>query len=158
MNREQLMKMSKKELKARLVTVGKEAQDKSGEELTARMDEARTIGEILDEIKAREELARAAQAAAGEGEGPDGNAGEGAEVKDQARTKSGKALKAGAKTTYNAKKIAKPMAALSTTTGVVMPHHTSPDIAPTFNNVSSLIDRVTTIPLVGGETYSRPYV
>jgi hypothetical protein len=90
MNREQLMKMSKKELKARLVTVGKEAQDKSGEELTALMDEARTIGEILDEIKAREELARAAQAAAGEGEGPDGNAGEGAEVKDQARTKSGK--------------------------------------------------------------------
>lgn len=122
------------------------------------MDEARTIGEILDEIKAREELAKAAQAAAGEGEGPDGNAGEGAEVKDQARAKSGKALKAGAKTTYNAKKIAKPMAALSTTTGVVMPHHTSPDIAPTFNNVSSLIDRVTTIPLVGGETYSRPYV
>ena len=88
MNREQLMKMSKKELKARLVTVGKEAQDKSGEELTALMDEARTIGEILDEIKAREELARAAQAAAGEGEGPDGNAGEGAEVKDQARTYS----------------------------------------------------------------------
>ena len=42
MNREQLMKMSKKELKARLVTVGKEAQDKSGEELTALMDEART--------------------------------------------------------------------------------------------------------------------
>lgn len=158
MNREQLMKMSKKELKARLVTVGKEAQDKSGEELTALMDEARTIGEILDEIKAREELAKAAQAAAGEDEGPDGNAGEGAEVKDQARAKSGKALKAGAKTTYNAKKIAKPMAALSTTTGVVMPHHTSPDIAPTFNNVSSLIDRVTTIPLVGGETYSRPYV
>lgn len=117
MNREQLMKMSKKELKARLVTVGKEAQDKSGEELTALMDEARTIGEILDEIKAREELARAAQAAAGEGEGQDGNAGEGAEVKDQARTKSGKALKAGAKTTYNAKKIAKPMAALSTTMG-----------------------------------------
>ena len=65
MNREQLMKMSKKELKARLVTVGKEAQDKSGEELTALMDEARTIGEILDEIKAREELAKAAQAAAG---------------------------------------------------------------------------------------------
>ena len=62
MNREQLMKMSKKELKARLVTVGKEAQDKSGEELTALMDEAKTIGEILDEIKAREELARAAAA------------------------------------------------------------------------------------------------
>lgn len=71
MNREQLMKMSKKELKARLVTVGKEAQDKSGEELTALMDEARTIGEILDEIKARKELARAAAAAATEGEEPE---------------------------------------------------------------------------------------
>ena len=71
MNREQLMKMSKKELKARLVTVGKEAQDKSGEELTALMDEAKTIGEILDEIKAREELARAAAAAATEGEEPE---------------------------------------------------------------------------------------
>ena len=51
MLKEQLMKMSKKELKARLVTVGKEAQDKSGEELTALMDEAKLIGEILDEIK-----------------------------------------------------------------------------------------------------------
>ena len=147
MTREQLMKMSKKELKARLAEVSKEAQDKSGEELNTLVDEAKTIGEIMDEIKAREDLAKAAQAAAGEGKEPDGNAGESAEVKDQARAKSGKALK-----------IAKPMAALSTTTGVVMPHHTSPDIAPTFNNVSSLIDRVTTVPLVGGETYSRPYV
>ena len=61
MLKEQLMKMSKKELKARLVAVGKEAQDKSGEELTALMDEAKLIGEILDEIKIREELAKAAK-------------------------------------------------------------------------------------------------
>ena len=39
-----------------------------------------------------------------------------------------------------------------------MPHHTSPDIMPTFNNVSSLIDRVRTVPLVGGESYQRPFV
>ena len=58
MNREQLMKMSKKELKARLVTVGKEAQDKSGEELTALMDEARTIGEILTRLKPVRNLQR----------------------------------------------------------------------------------------------------
>ena len=51
MNREQLMKMSKKELKARLVTVGKEAQDKSGEELTALMDEARIIGKSWTRLK-----------------------------------------------------------------------------------------------------------
>lgn len=35
MNREQLMKMSKKELKARLTTLAKDAQSKSGKELTA---------------------------------------------------------------------------------------------------------------------------
>ena len=105
MNREQLMKMSKKELKARLVTVGKEAQDKSGEELTALMDEAKTIGEILDEIKAREELARAAAAAATEGEEPedDTKGGEGAETKDKARAESGKALKNGKAVKFKAK-------------------------------------------------------
>ena len=102
------MKMSKKELKARLVTVGKEAQDKSGEELTALMDEAKTIGEILDEIKAREELARAAAAAATEGEEPEGDTkgGEGAETKDKARAESGKALKNGKAVKFKAKAIA----------------------------------------------------
>ena len=89
MSREQLMKMSKKELKARLVTVGKEAQDKSGEELTALMDEAKIIGEILDEIKAREDLARAAKAAEGEEPGEEATPGEGSEVKNQARAKGG---------------------------------------------------------------------
>ena len=160
MNREQLMKMSKKELKARLVTVGKEAQDKSGEELTALMDEAKTIGEILDEIKAREELARAAAAAATEGEEPedDTKGGEGAETQDKARAESGKALKNGKAVKFKAKAIAKPLNTITTATGVVMPHHTSPDISPTFNNASSLIDRVKTVPLVGGESYQRPYV
>ena len=51
MNREQLMKMSKKELKARLVTVGKEAQDKSGEELTALMDEQGPLGKSWTRLK-----------------------------------------------------------------------------------------------------------
>ena len=53
MTREELMKMSKKELKDRLKDLGKNAQALSGQELTDAMDEARTIGEILDEIKAR---------------------------------------------------------------------------------------------------------
>ena len=55
MTREELMKMSKKELKDRLKDLGKNAQALSGQELTDAMDEARTIGEILDEIKARED-------------------------------------------------------------------------------------------------------
>ena len=58
MNREQLMKMSKKELKARLVTVGKEAQDKSGEELTALMDEARTVRNLQRQPRQQPERAK----------------------------------------------------------------------------------------------------
>lgn len=159
MNREQLMKMSKKELKARLVTVGKEAQDKSGEDLTALMDEAKVIGEILDEIKAREDLATAAAAAEGE-EPEEGKPSEkGGEPKNQARAKSGKALKDGKKVSFAAKVLTTPKAALTTTDGsIVLTEHTSPDISPAFNNVSSLIDRVKTVPLPGGETYKRPYV
>lgn len=159
MNREQLMKMSKKELKARLVTVGKEAQDKSGEDLTALMDEARVIGEILDEIKAREDLAKAAAAAEGE-EPEEGKPSEkGGEPKNQERAKSGKALKDGKKVSFAAKVLVTPKAALTTKDGsIVLTEHTSRDISPAFNNVSSLIDRVKTVPLPGGETYKRPYV
>lgn len=161
MTREELMKMSKKELKDRLKDLGKNAQALSGQELTDAMDEARTIGEILDEIKAREDLMAAAQAAGGtdpEDTG-DGKPGEnGSEPKNQVSEKSGKALKDGKKVSYKAKALANPRNALSTATGVVMPHHTSPDIMPTFNNVSSLIDRVRTVPLVGGESYQRPFV
>lgn len=159
MNREQLMKMSKKELKARLVTVGKEAQDKSGEDLTALMDEAKVIGEILDEIKAREDLAKAAAAAEGEDPEEGKPSEKSGEPKNQARAKSGKALKDGKKVSFAAKVLTTPKAALTTTDGsIVLTEHTSPDISPAFNNVSSLIDRVKTVPLPGGETYKRPYV
>ena len=51
MTREELLKMSKKDLKNRLAELGKNAQTLSGQELTDAMDEARTIGEIWDEIK-----------------------------------------------------------------------------------------------------------
>ena len=48
MTREELLKMSKKDLKNRLAELGKNAQTLSGQELTDAMDESRTIGEILD--------------------------------------------------------------------------------------------------------------
>ena len=159
MTREELLKMSKKELKNRLSTLGKDAQAMSGKDLEAAMDEAKTIGEILDEIKTREELmaaARTAEADDGQGNGQPGEGGE--EPKDQARAKSGKALKAGQKSTYKAKILVNPKNALSTASGVVLPQHDSPEISQTYNNVSSLIDRVKTVPLPGGESYKRPYV
>lgn len=162
MTREELMKLSKKELKNRAADLGKKAQAFSGQELTDAMDEMRLIGEILDEIKTREEL-MAAAAAAGTAEPEEGaeepGAGEGSqEPKNQARAKSGRALKDGKKVTFKAKALASPRNALSTANGIVMPQYDSPDISPTFNNVSSLIDRVHTVPLPGGESYRRPYV
>lgn len=158
MTREELMKMSKKELKARIATLNKEAQARSGDELQAIMDEANEISGILADIASREALAGMVADGtdvptpeAGQGE-------EGQDTKNQARTKSGRDLKDGKAVSYKAKTLARPMNALTTATGVVMPKHTSPDIAPTFNNVSSLIDRVKTVPLPGGESYQRPFV
>ncbi|MBY7120657.1 phage major capsid protein [Bacillus sp. 16GRE42] len=41
---------------------------------------------------------------------------------------------------------------------VVLPKHTASDIRPTFNEVSTLIDRVSTKTLKGGESYQQPYL
>ncbi|TYP67690.1 phage major capsid protein [Paenibacillus methanolicus] len=41
---------------------------------------------------------------------------------------------------------------------VVLPKHTASDIRGTFNEVSSLIDRVTHKPLPGGESFEQPYL
>ncbi len=44
------------------------------------------------------------------------------------------------------------------TAGIIMPQHQADDIRPTFNEVSSLIDRVTIKPLLGGESFKQPYI
>lgn len=41
---------------------------------------------------------------------------------------------------------------------LVLPKHTASDIRPTFNEVSSLIDRVATRFLPGGESFEQPYL
>ena len=158
MTREELMKMSKKDLKARITTLNKEAQAKSGDELQAIMDEAKEISGILADIANREALAGMIEDGTEDPTPTESQGEESVDTKNQVRTKSGKALKDGKSVKYQAKTLAKPMNTLTTTTGVVMPKHTSPDIAPTFNNVSSLIDRVKTVPLPGGESYQRPFV
>lgn len=162
MTREELMKMSKKELKNRLATLAKDAQAKTGDDLTSVMDEAKNIGEILDEVKAKEDLMAAAKAAADAADGTDptdgdGKPGESGEAKDQVRSKRGALVKAGSTVKYNAKTLSKGVKNL-TSSQAVMPVHTSSEIAPGFNDVSSLVDRVKTVPLAGGESYKRPYV
>lgn len=171
MLRAELMKMSKKELKARLSAMAKEAQDKTGEELTAIVDESKLIGEILDEIRAREDLQKAAQTAAVEPDadpqeesgGENGNGeGNNAQAATKARAENGKKIKNGNMGRYKANALARGARnAVSVTTdgsGVVLPRHTSTEISPMFNDVSSLIDRVKIVPLRGGESYQRPFV
>lgn len=41
---------------------------------------------------------------------------------------------------------------------ILLPTHKSSEIGGTFNEVSTLLDRVTHKPLLGGESYSKPYV
>lgn len=158
MTREELMKLTKKELKARLTALNKEAQAKTGEELQKLMEEAKEISGILADIANREALAGMIQDGEDDPEPEPGAGEEPDRPKNQARTKSGKALKDGKSVKYQAKTLAGPMNTMTTKTDIVMPSHTSPDIAPTFNNVSSLIDRVKVVPLPGGESYQRPFV
>jgi HK97 family phage major capsid protein len=41
---------------------------------------------------------------------------------------------------------------------IILPQHQATDIRPTFNEVSSLIDRVTIKTLTGGESFKQPYL
>jgi HK97 family phage major capsid protein len=43
-------------------------------------------------------------------------------------------------------------------TGVIMPAHQATTINPTFNEVSSLIDNVASRTLIGGESFTQPYI
>jgi HK97 family phage major capsid protein len=65
--------------------------------------------------------------------------------KQKASEQRGKALKANNAVTVGAGTI-------------VIPKHTAGDIRPTFNDVSTLIDRVNVKPLIGGESFRQPYV
>jgi HK97 family phage major capsid protein len=61
------------------------------------------------------------------------------------REKRGKALKENRSVTVGS-------------SNVILPQHQATDIRPTFNEVSSLLDRVTIKPLPGGESFKQPYI
>lgn len=156
MEREELLKMTKADLNARLKEIGVQAKAAEGEVLDALLLEGQEIADILDQAKKREALASMAEGAAD----PDPEDGEqSAEPQDKtakAFDDRGKKLKAGSGVTFNAR-IATPKAALSVSqTAPVV--HTAPDVKETFNPVSALIDMVKAVPLHGGETYERGFV
>ena len=79
-------------------------------------------------------------------------------MKNKKREERGQGLKDGKTVKFNAKTAFKSVKNALSVTQTVTPKHTASDIKETFNDVSSLVDRVRTIPLNGGETYQRAYV
>ncbi len=155
---ENLKGMSVKQLRARLKELNVQAETASGEALDKIVEEAEAIEATLADAAARARLAEMAKKAGDEGEGETGSqSGEGAEAKAKSR---GDAIKAGKSVRFASARISRQMKPMDTltTSQTALPVHTSSDVAPTFNNVSSLVDRVHVVNLPGGETYQRGFV
>lgn len=146
--------MTIKEMKARLRAINAEAakvKEGDKEALDKLLHEAEEIEAKIEEAEARARLQRAAEGAA-EPTGDPKPGEDGADPEDSA-TKRGKALMAG-------NKVHRKFAVKNTITSssTVLTQHTASDVKPTFNEVSSLVDRVRAIPLLGGESYKRAFV
>ena len=155
MKHEELLKLTKDQLNARLKEIGVQAKAVEGEVLDALLEEAQDITDILDQAKKREQLQGIADAAEDpEGKGEKSEEDQGVKAFD----KRGKELKNGSGVKMNAKIAARNIQdtlSVSQTAPVV---HTAPDLNQTANPVSALIDLVKAVPLQGGETYERGFV
>ena len=157
MKHDELLKLTKDQLNARLKEIGVSAKTAEGEVLDALLTEAQDIRDILDQAKKREQL----QGFADSAEDPQPGQGEKDESSDapvKAYDKRGKALKDGAGVRFSAR-IATPSVKASLSVEQTAPVvHTAPDLNQTVNPVSALIDMVKAVPLQGGETYQRGFV
>lgn len=147
--------MTVKEMKARLRAINAEAANTTDAEvLNKLLTEAEDLNAKIEEAKNRERLKQLANGAAESPEGTEGaNGGEGGSAPENIATKRGKTLLAG-------NKISRVFGTKNTlsSSSAVLTQHTATDVKETFNEVSSLVDRVKVIPLPGGESYKRGYV
>jgi HK97 family phage major capsid protein len=156
LTRDALMKMSAKDLKARLKELNSLANDEEGEVLDQILEEADIINGILQDARARQRLATMASEAGASDD--DANKGEGSNGALDQLSERGKSIKNGNAVKFAAKLVSTKIKNALSTAQTVLPSHEASDLKPAFNDVSSLIDRVKTIPLPGGETYQRGYV
>ena len=156
MKHEELVNMNMKDLKARLKEIGTQAQTAEGEALDALTTEAEDINGILQDIQNRANIAGLAAQAGDDPEGKE--TGEKGDVKNKKREERGKNLKDGNTVHFSAKVAFGSVQNALSVTQTVTPKHTASDVKETFNDVSSLVDRVKVVPLEGGETYQRGYV
>nr|DAF84078.1 MAG TPA: major capsid protein [Caudoviricetes sp.] len=156
LTKDALMKMSAKDLKARLKELNSLANDEEGEALDQILEEADIINGILQDARARQRLATMASEAGTSDD--DANKGEGSNGTLDQLSERGKNIKNGKAVKFAAKLVSTRIKNALSTAQTVLPSHEASDLKPAFNDVSSLIDRVKTIPLPGGETYQRGYV
>lgn len=153
MNHEELIKMSTVELTKHIADLAEQAKTAEGEALAAIMAEAEDAKAIIDDAKKRASLASMAAAAepvkAAETE-------KASSIK--AMEERGAKAKKGAEVKYSAQSISKNIKGSLTVDDTAPVVHTATDVKETFNDVSSLIDRVKIVSLSGGETYQRGYV
>lgn len=146
--------MTVKEMKARLRAINAEAakiNEGDKEVLDKLLLEAEDLSAKIEEAENRARLQKMAAGAAEQTGDP--KPGENGSDPEDSATKRGKALMAGNKVS---RKFAPKNTISSTST--VLTQHTASDVKPTFNEVSSLVDRVKVVPLPGGESYKRGFV
>lgn len=132
------------EMKARLREIKNAAETAEDEVLDQLLAEAEELNAKISAAANREKLRRVADEIGDEE--PDKKE-EGDDPKDAA-AKRGEALKARKKVSYKN---------TITSTSTVLTQHTAPDVNPTFNDTSSLIDLVKIVNLPGGESYIRGF-
>ena len=144
--------MTIKEMKARLREIGAEAakvKEGDNETLNRLLAEAEEIEAKISEAEARAHIQKSAESA----EPKDVQHSENGTDPENAAEKRGKILIAGGIVTrkFNVKNTI-------TSSSAVLTKHTASDVKPTFNETSSLVDRVKIIVLPGGESYQRGFV
>lgn len=158
---EDLVKMSVKELEKHVAKLVDESKTAEGDALAAIVAEVEDAKAIIEDAKARARIAKmAAVAEPDDGGGDEGKQGESSEAngKIKAFAERGKAIKDGKEVRFSASVVSTRVKAALSVSQTAPVTHTATDINPTFNNVSSLIDRVKAVSLNGGETYERGFV
>lgn len=154
MKHDELLKLTKDQLNARLKEIGVQAKTAEGDVLDNLLIEAQDIRDILDQAKKREKLAGIADSA----EDPAPNSGESNDEQAKAFNTRGQQIKNGKNVKFSARIISRGINAALSVSQTAPVTHTAPDVKPTFNDVSSLIDLVKAVSLQGGETYERGFV
>lgn len=162
MKHEELIKMSMKDLEKHVAGLIEKSKTAEGDALAAIVAEVEDAKAIIEDAKTRARLAGMAAASDPDDDenGDEGKQGESGEVngKIKAFTERGAAIKDGRAVKFSARTLSHKVKGSLSVSQTAPVTHTATDVAPTFNNVSSLIDRVKAVSLSGGETYERGFV